>query len=150
MSLLSGSHLCSAINASVYTIGPDVELDAWAEQLGAPSWSAASFKALFALPRHRGQKDDAPGPWHTSQPVEHLYPLTRHVLRALREAGVPNVDNPHAGERGPVGTGSFIVQQTHFPDGTKAHAGNAFLTDSVLARPNLAVRGGDGMCCPPC
>ena len=152
--LVGGS---SAINAGIYTRGTNRELDEWESLRGCQGWNHAALERYFDLPiRHDshnapGKSDSAParrGPWQYSLRRNHLYPLTEKVLAILDEKGVKrNDEDPYNDEtgKGPLGTGSFVLQSSISLTGRKVHAGNAYMSDSILAaRSNLKVRIASG------
>ncbi|CEH16806.1 Glucose dehydrogenase/choline dehydrogenase/mandelonitrile lyase (GMC oxidoreductase family) [Ceraceosorus bombacis] len=159
----------SAINASIYTLGPHAELNAWAEKLQAPSWSASALESVLRLPKHRigwsrtetatappardpngakaakglqSSSTEPVGPWETYHPRQHKFEQTALILQELDSMGIKTVVDSHSpasSSKGPIGTASFTLQASHASDGTKCHAGNAFLTNAVLSRPNLTL-----------
>ncbi|UZJ52643.1 hypothetical protein CBS101457_001963 [Exobasidium rhododendri] len=141
--LVGGS---SAINAGIYTRGTDRELDEWETVYGCQGWNHSSLQRCFQLPiRHdtktsllcSTEENEEPtrGPWEYSLRRDHLYPVTEKVLSVLDAKGVRRNDSdPYSTEagRGPIGSGSFILQSSMSKNGRKVHAGNAYLSDKIL------------------
>lgn len=74
----------------------------------------------------------------------HVQSFSDRFLKALHRVGNSNVENPHSSQsdqgQGPIGIGSFKPRFTVTQNGTKSHAGNAFLPDRILKeRSNLRV-----------
>lgn len=147
--LVGGS---SAINAGIYTRGPNRELDEWESVYGCEGWNHSSLEPYFDLPLRHDSRLPSPspvagksrrGPWEYSLRKDHLYPVTEKVLAILDEKGVQRNDcDPYTDDvqRGPLGSGSFVLQSSISQNGRKIHAGNAYLADGVLsARRNLKV-----------
>ena len=120
--LLGGS---SAINATMYVRGMDVDYDEWAAA-GATGWDAAAMTAAFLE-----LEDDVRGPAPhrgVGGPVrvEHQRdprPVTLAFLDACEELGLPRVDDYH---REPDGCALNMVTQR---DGRRWSAVDAFLRD---------------------
>lgn len=130
--VLGGS---SGINAMCYARGDLSDYDAWGH-----GWSGAEALHLFkAAETHSGgvsQWHGDAGPLHVTRPGwEH--PATTRFLEAGRQAGHRPVEDFAAPAHDGVGRFDTTTHR-----GLRCSAARAYLTDAVLARPNLTVLTG--------
>ncbi|KAK0551258.1 hypothetical protein OC845_002268 [Tilletia horrida] len=134
----------SAINATVYTRGAHCEFDSWE----CKGWSGAELDKYFvnsetchAEPEHGrlAPSRGTSGPWHVRIPLPTLG-FNAPLLTAMDRLGIARTVDPHAYKNGegPVSTGSWTTQTSQKADGTRHHAGFAYLSEDVLRdRANL-------------
>jgi choline dehydrogenase-like flavoprotein len=125
----------SAINGMVYIRGLRRDYDEWAE-LGNAGWSYADVLPYFKRSEHneRGASvfHGQGGPLHVSDSEMH-YPLSRTLLEAARQAGLPISDDFNGPQ--PEGAGAY---QFTIRDGRRCGVNAAFL-EPARQRPNLTV-----------
>ncbi|HQR02794.1 MAG: GMC family oxidoreductase N-terminal domain-containing protein [Proteobacteria bacterium] len=129
----------STINGMVYVRGQPADYDQWAE-MGAEGWS---WRDLF--PYFKALEDWAPGadtyrgqggPLKASPLMEQPHPLSRLIMQAAQEAGLPfNADYNGASQEGVAWT--QLSARNH----QRCSAAHAYL-HPVLSRPNLKVETG--------
>lgn len=134
----------SSVNAMAYLRGSAYDYDAWAA-LGFPDWSYDAclpyFKKSERNLRSAGDIDATKhgfdGPWMIDD-VRRPHPLTQRVVKACsEELGLPIVRDFNSERLQPEGVG-FL--QVNIANGRRHSIADAYLTDEILARPNLYVR----------
>ncbi|KAI0771283.1 GMC oxidoreductase [Trametes elegans] len=134
----------SATNALIYHHCSPEDFDEWVS-LGAKGWSYDDIKPYFkksekynADPKF-AQMDlgarGTDGVWETSHPSE-VAPIDDVVIKACKALGMPYTEDINTG-RGTMG----VTRLTGNIDsrGQRNSTATAYLTDEVLARPNLTV-----------
>ncbi len=130
----------SAIHAMGHMRGHPVDFDAWVND-GAPGWGwqdllpyfMKSETSPFADGRHYGGS----GPIHLEQPRK-PHPLTE----AHRAAGASLGLAPLRDHNGPDGMSGPTLNTMTIQNGLRQSTADAYLTESVRARPNLELRTG--------
>jgi pyridoxine 4-oxidase len=129
--VLGGS---SAINAMAHVRGHPSDFDRW----GIPGWGFADLFPYFLKSEHW---TGASSPWHASGGPVHLiqpdppHPLVAAFHAAARARGLPSI----ADHNGPRMAGATVNTLT-IKEGLRQSTADAYLTEEVLARPNLSVR----------
>ncbi len=128
----------SSINAQVFTRGCPQDYDGWATNEGCEGWS---FPEILPYFRRSEGNDTFSGPNHgTSGPLGvssgSPHPLSRALVRAAQEAGLPFNADFNSGDI--EGTGFY---QTTTRNGRRCSAAVGYLRP-VLRRSNLMVRTG--------
>ncbi|KAK0559441.1 hypothetical protein OC844_004409 [Tilletia horrida] len=135
----------SAINATVYSRGSHCEFDAWT----LDGWRGADLDKYFTKSERLHVEPDHAAPVSSSRGTEGPWQIriTKPVLgfnepflTACDNIGIVRTPDPHAFEdgTGPVATGAWSVQAAQTPDGSRHHAGFAYLPENVLReRANL-------------
>ncbi|KAH7926373.1 alcohol oxidase [Leucogyrophana mollusca] len=137
---------CSSINAQMAQYGAPSDFDEWATIIGDDSWSWQNFSRYFRKfenyhpdpryphvdPAQRGNKGPVDIGYYT-----HLWKGSQLFIEASMNAGVPY--SPDFGTT--AGTkGTNRVRLTYVNSrGERVSTETAYLTDDVLARPNLKV-----------
>ena len=128
--VLGGS---SAINAMAHVRGHPSDFDEW----GTPGWS---FADLFPYFLKSEDWTGSPSPWHGRGGPAHLiqpdppHPLVEAFHAAAALHGLPMI----ADHNGPSMIGATVNNLT-IKDGRRQSAADAYLTEEVLARGNLAI-----------
>ncbi|RFP13661.1 GMC family oxidoreductase [Duganella sp. BJB475] len=125
----------SAINGMVYIRGLRRDYDEWAA-LGNQGWSYDEVLPYFKRSEDNARGASAMhgqgGPLHVSD-SEMQYPLSRTLLEAARQAGLPLTDDFNGTQPEGVGAYQFTIR-----DGKRCGVAASFL-EPVRARPNLTV-----------
>ncbi|KAE8215636.1 hypothetical protein CF327_g1116 [Tilletia walkeri] len=134
----------SAINATVYSRGAHCEYDSWE----CEGWRGADLDKYFIKSEKLHTEPDQPspspsrgtaGPWQI-RITKPTLGFNNPFLTACNNTGITRTSDPHAyeGGDGPVATASWSVQAAQTPDGSRHHAGFAYLPEDVLRhRDNL-------------
>ncbi|MDF2763224.1 MAG: pno [Rhodospirillales bacterium] len=128
--VLGGS---SAINAMAHVRGHPSDFDHW----GIPGWGFADFFPYFLKSEHW---TGARTPWHGSGgPVHLIQPDPPHTLvwafhAAAQAQGLRSIPD----HNGPALAGATVNTLT-IKDGRRQTTADAYLTEEVMARPNLTV-----------
>jgi pyridoxine 4-oxidase len=129
--VLGGS---SAINAMAHVRGHASDFDRW----GIPGWGFADLFPYFLKSEHW---TGAPSPWHgRGGPVHLIQPDPPHALvnafhAAAQGRGLPAIPD----HNGPAMAGATVNTLT-IKEGRRQTTADAYLTQEVLARSNLAVQ----------
>ncbi|KAG2122357.1 hypothetical protein DEU56DRAFT_832517 [Suillus clintonianus] len=136
---------CSAMNAMMAQYGAPSDFDEWAEIAGDKSWSWANFSKYIRKfekynPDPRFPHVD-PLLRGANGPVEigysaHIWPGCAGFVQASMNAGIP-FSPDFCTTKGTKGTNKVLTYIDS--KSTRVTAESAYLTDDVLARPNLTV-----------
>ena len=127
----------SCTNATLYHRGTAADYDGW----GVPGWSAADMLPWFVA-GERNERGDVPGVHSSHGPVSVENPRYRNrladaFLAAAAASGIPANPDFNDWGRPQAGCGEFQVTQDR---GARCDAAAAYLTPSVLSRPNLTLK----------
>ncbi|KAJ7814628.1 hypothetical protein B0H14DRAFT_2850022 [Mycena olivaceomarginata] len=136
---------CSSINGQMAQYGAPGDFDEWAALTGDESWSWKNLRGYFnKFEKYTG--DDAYPAVDTSVrgsagPVRVGYfnRVSEHskaFLKACEQVGIPLVPDFN-GPNGPVGASRVVTYVD--PKGLRVSSETAYMTNDVLARPNLKV-----------
>ncbi|EIM79458.1 GMC oxidoreductase [Stereum hirsutum FP-91666 SS1] len=133
----------SSINALLFQHCAPEDFDEWVK-LGAEGWSYEELRPYILKseqfapsPQHPGIKESdhgSNGVWKTGYVQQ--APIHEHILDACEEVGVPRIPDLNT-LKGPRGASTF----TEYLDGKggRHSPAKAYLTPSVVARPNLTI-----------
>jgi len=137
--LLGGS---SSINASIYHHCAPEDFDEWVRE-GAEGWDPNTMRRFFRkAEQHRPHENSVgdnkdrgdSGPWvTTSGPVA---PMSEQVIAACEAIGIPHTNDLNT-PSGTLGSSNFMGNIG--VNGKRNSTATAYLTSSVLSRPNLIV-----------
>ncbi|CAO3663173.1 unnamed protein product [Umbelopsis ramanniana] len=129
---------CSNVNAMILQQCAPADYDSW----GIEGWAfndllpyfrkAETYNPAQNMPYHE-ELHGRDGPWHTTSVVEQT-PLCHAFLDACEKEGIPRVHDIN----GHVSCGALTFQTFSF-NGRRSMISSAYLSPSVLARPNLTV-----------
>jgi choline dehydrogenase len=124
----------------VYIRGHALDYDRWELSEGCPSWSYANVLPYFkkAQTHEKGENDyrGGSGPLRVRQ-MEAENPLFRAFMKATGEAGYPLTTDMNGYQQEGFGQMDLTISQ-----GKRWSASTAYLSSSVLSRPNLSIRTG--------
>ena len=129
----------SAINAGIARRARPDDFAKWVSH-GLPEWNYSqvleAYKALESTPSGEDRWHGRSGLWqiHQSTPDE-LTPAVRAYLDSAAQTGLTRVADFNADHRGGVGP-----EVKNVIDGKRLNTSSVYLSEAVLARPNLTVR----------
>ncbi|KAJ7066868.1 hypothetical protein B0H15DRAFT_794219 [Mycena belliarum] len=136
---------CSSINAQMAQYGAPGDFDEWAALMGDDSWAWKNFQRYFvklekylpdaAYPAVDTSERGNAGPvrvGYFNRVSEH----SKAFLKACAEVGIPLVADFNT-SKGPIGASRVMTYVS--PKGERVSSETAYLTEDVLARPNLKV-----------
>ncbi|KAG1739173.1 uncharacterized protein EDB91DRAFT_1248930 [Suillus paluster] len=128
---------CSAINAMIAQYGAPSDFDEWAEITGDESWYIRKFEKYTPDPRFPNVDPLLHG---ADGPVEigysaHIWPGCSSFVQASVNVGIP-FSPDFSTTKGTIGTNKASLL---YSKSTRVTTESAYLTDEVLARPNLKV-----------
>ncbi|RDX42747.1 GMC oxidoreductase [Lentinus brumalis] len=141
--ILSGT---SATNALIYHRCPPEDFDEWVT-LGAKGWSYSDPKQYFAKSEaycsnpkwhpeiNAAEYGSADGPWKIRHPSE-TAPINEAIIQTCQNLGMRHIHDMNAGSSS-LGVSRFMGSMD--ARGRRSSKATAYLTDNVLARPNLTV-----------
>ena len=135
--LVGGS---SCLHAMAYVRGHPDDFDAW-EEAGGKRWSFEGLLPGFikseAFSGGATPGRGTEGPLDVYLPDAEVSPVARAYMAAGRALGVPSIGDHNSGEL--VGT---APNSLNIRDGRRLSVADAYLTEEVLARPNLTILTG--------
>ena len=127
----------SCLHAMAHVRGHPRDFDAWADA-GGERWSYAGLKPCFERAEGRQHKAGN-GPLDVYLPGDDLNPVTAAYMAAGNALGVPRIGHHNGAEL--IGTAPNMLT---IRNGRRLSVADAYLTEPVLARPNLTlVTGSD-------
>ncbi|HVG82739.1 MAG TPA: GMC family oxidoreductase N-terminal domain-containing protein, partial [Methylomirabilota bacterium] len=129
--VLGGS---SAINAMAHVRGHPSDFERW----GLPGWSFADLFPYFLKSEHW---TGAPSPWHGRKGPAHLiqpdppHPLVGAFHAAAQSKGLPSIPDHNGASMAGATVNTLTIK-----DGRRQTTADAYLTEEVLARPNLTLQ----------
>jgi len=127
----------SCLHAMAHVRGHPRDFDTWAEAGGA-RWSYAGLKPYFDMAEARrqvgGWQVGGTGPLDVYLPGEEINPVTAAYMAAGNALGVPAIGDHNGPELIGTAPNSLTIR-----DGRRISAADAYLSEPVLARPNLTL-----------